>query len=159
MFNMQDAHLWGGPGDRRAAGASSAMRSFSIEPKYGLKALDLLQDFIFGDQRFEYDVPSFITESYSSVKDFCTTASRAMKGVGLGPLDNGQGCRLKRFMNRLFGLPMQLQTHVFDLFLYLVSRRTMCQHDFVVNIYVSFSYPFTTVNVNLETARGQNRSC
>ena len=30
-------------GDRRAAGASSAMRSFQIEPKYGIKALDDMQ--------------------------------------------------------------------------------------------------------------------
>ena len=97
------------------------MRSFSIEPKYGLKALDQLQDFIFCCVRNEFEVPEFIIECYSSIDNFCGIAFRAMKGVGLGPGEGGRGCRLKRFMNRLFGLSLQLQTHIFDLFLYLVS--------------------------------------
>jgi hypothetical protein len=97
------------------------MSSFSIEPKYGLKALNLLQDFIFYNCSFDYDLPEFILKSYSSAADFCNVASRAMKGVGLSPQDSGQGCRLNRFLNRLFGLHLKLQSQIFDLFLYLVS--------------------------------------
>jgi hypothetical protein len=97
------------------------MSSFSIKPKYGLKALDLLQSYIFYNCSFEYDVPDFILKSYPSTAEFCSVASRAMKGVGLGPEESSQGCRLNRFLNRLFGLPLKLQSQIFDLFLYLVS--------------------------------------
>ena len=96
------------------------MRSFSIDPKYGLKALDQMQNFVFKGQPIEFDLPAFINESYSSAKNFREQACQAMKSVGLGPLESGQGCRLKRFMNRLFGLPLQIQNHIFELFQYLV---------------------------------------
>ncbi len=107
-------------GDRRAAGASAAMRSFSIQPKYGLKALDTLMRFIMNGSSLKYAVPQFIHASYRSEQDFCDKASEAMRGVGICGMDSGNGCKLRRFLNRIFGLPLQLQTHVFDLFFYLV---------------------------------------
>ncbi len=96
------------------------MRSFSIQPKYGLKALDALMRFIMNRSSLKYAVPQFIHASYRSEKEFCDEASKAMKGVGIHGMDSGSGCKLRRFLNRLFGLPLQLQTHVFDLFFYLV---------------------------------------
>jgi hypothetical protein len=108
-------------GDRRAAGASSALRSFNIEPKFGLKALEELLDIIFCRAPFQYEIPSFIRESYESLDIFCDIASKAMIGAGLNATLAGHGCRLKRFLNRIFGIPLKLQTHIFDLFLFLVN--------------------------------------
>jgi hypothetical protein len=96
------------------------MRSFSIQPKYGLKALHALMEFIMKNSRIKYAVPQFILDSYDSEEAFCAITSEAMKGVGIEGKSSGNGCRLKRFLNRIFGLPLQLQTHVFDLFFYLV---------------------------------------
>ena len=107
-------------GDRRAAGASSAMRAFTIEPRYGLRALVLLQDFVFCGRPLPNPKPAFILEAYPSEDDFRRKAVEAMRAAGLGPEHKSGGCRLQKFMNRLFGLPLGLQTHVFDLFLYLV---------------------------------------
>jgi hypothetical protein len=76
--------------------------------------------FIIGRSNLKYAVPQFIHDAYQSVPDFCDKASKAMRGVGLQGMDSGNGCKLRRFLNRIFGLPLQLQTHVFDLFFYLV---------------------------------------
>jgi hypothetical protein len=95
------------------------MRSFSIQPKYGSGALIKLMDFIFSEKKFDYPLPDFILENYATASGFCTTAADAMAAAGLQ--DDALGkCRLKRFLNRILGLPLKLQNHIFDLFLYLV---------------------------------------
>jgi hypothetical protein len=76
--------------------------------------------FIMNQSSMKYAVPQFIHDAYRSVPDFCDKASEAMRGVGIQGMDSGSGCKLRRFLNRIFGLPLQLQTHVFDLFFYLV---------------------------------------
>lgn len=96
------------------------MRAFTIEPRYGLRALTSLQDFVFFGRALPNPLPGFILEAYESEEGFRRKAMEAMRAAGLGKDYSGSGCRLQKFMNRLFGLPIQLQTHVFDLFLYLV---------------------------------------
>ncbi len=79
-------------------------------------------EFIMKNSGLKYAVPQFIHASYDSEEAFCAITSEAMRGVGIDGKHSGNGCRLKRFLNRIFGLPLQLQTHVFDLFFYLVCR-------------------------------------
>ena len=82
------------------------MRAFTIEPRYGLRALVLLQDFVFCGRPLPHPMPAFILEAYPSEDDFRRKAVEAMRAAGLGPERTSGGCRLQKFMNRLFGLPL-----------------------------------------------------
>lgn len=97
------------------------MQSFSIQRRYGMKALAALRRFVFARRAFKYAVPEFVAATYGSETDFCDAASEAMLAAGLGMDTETTGCRLKRFLNRMFGVPLKLQSDIFELFFYLVS--------------------------------------
>ena len=43
-----------------------------------------------------------------------------MESVGLDPKNNGGGDRVKRFLNRILGIKIDLQNKIFELFSYVV---------------------------------------
>ena len=89
------------------------------------RACPSLQQWIFHGVKLPYPLPDFVTQVYGTATDFCELASEAMTKAGLGP-EKAHG-RLKRFLNRIFGLKIEMQTHVFDFFINLVrqSSRTL----------------------------------
>ena len=111
-------------------------------------------EFTMKNSRLKYAVPQFILDSYDSEEAFCAITSEAMKGVGIEGKSSGNGCRLKRFLNRIFGLPLQLQTHVFDLFFYLVCL--MIEFIFVA-LYLIRSNSVEQLGAEIAEAKAANK--
>jgi hypothetical protein len=112
-------------GDRRAAGTGgTTIQSFAIEGKYGRKALDELVNIAFtGKMGDGSNPPAHITEVFEGEEEmakFCKAAKEALDGmaISLGEHTKVQSGaeRLRRFLNRLLGVQLELQDQIFCFF-------------------------------------------
>jgi len=117
-------------GDRRAAGTGgTTIQSFAIEGKYGRKALDELVNIAFtGTMGDGSKPPAHITEIFEGEEEmakFCKAAKEALDGmaISLGEHKKVQSGaeRLRRFLNRLLGVQLELQDQIFCFFSQLME--------------------------------------
>ena len=112
-------------GDRRAAGTGgTTIQSFAIHGKYGRKALDELINIVFtGRMSTGEETPDYVLELFSSddgLEKFRVAAKQAFVGMCLTLGENYKiqsgAERLKRFLNRLLGVKIDLQDKIFSFF-------------------------------------------
>jgi hypothetical protein len=116
-------------GDRNAAGTGgTTIQSFSIEGKYGKKAVKQLIDIIFtGKLSTGEKAPEYVTEMFGGedgLDAFCGRAKPVFTVMALEPSEKKKDTsdQLKRFMNRLLGVPLDLQNQIFDFFTQLMDH-------------------------------------
>ena len=120
-------------GDRRAAGTGgSILQSFAIEGKYGKKALDELVSVIFtGRLTSKESAPEYMTEMFPDTKAFESFREKAKvaldeMGIEIETFEEGarkksRAEQLRRFLNRLLGVTMDLQDEIFNFFSQLME--------------------------------------
>ena len=115
-------------GDRNAAGTGgTTIQSFSIEGKYGKKAVKQLINIIFtGRLSTGEKAPEYVTEMFGGedgLDAFCERARPVFTVMALEPSEKKDTSdQLKRFMNRLLGVPLDLQNQIFDFFTQLMDH-------------------------------------
>lgn len=118
-------------GDRRAAGTGgTTIQSFAIEGKYGKRAVDELIHLVFkGTLADGENAPEIVLEKFSGddgLAKFCAEARVALEAMTVGIADHKNvvagSDRLRRFMNRLLGVQIDLQDDIFDCFSRLMEH-------------------------------------
>ncbi|KAL8166544.1 hypothetical protein V2J09_008043 [Rumex salicifolius] len=116
-------------GDRRAGPSLSA---FNYDSTYGKKALMLMYRGVMEQEALPVDPPGCSSEDPESVRDFISKAKAALVSVGIvrdsvlvsgkesgkisGRIVDSDMHDVGRFLNRLLGLPPEIQNRLFELF-------------------------------------------
>jgi hypothetical protein len=110
-------------GDRKACSGSSCFQEFSIQTKYANKALKNLAQMIKGDLQPPEDKKQ-VLGSEAMKKALCDVQlTNLLKSCGSAEGEkNTQTDNVKRFLNRLMGMPIALQSHVFEVWMELLDR-------------------------------------
>jgi len=106
-------------GDRRAtAGNPGGMAEFSVDNPYGKEAtkglLENVTNLVEQGRAISSVVPAFVSPTYS-LNQFATEAETALRGVGL--FDKKKPTKVSTFLNRMFGVSIELQARIFRYFL------------------------------------------
>ena len=100
-------------GDRRATGGGGSIHAYTIDDKYGLKALQAMQKMLFYPRVRDSQVPDFVINAYpdaskeDSYVKFLGEAKEALREAGLSDLTSKEP--VKRFLNRLLGVKLDMQ--------------------------------------------------
>eukprot|EP00898_Chlorokybus_atmophyticus_P008365 jgi/Chlat1/852/Chrsp104S01188 len=112
-------------GDRRVHNSANDMREFDIANKYGREAITKLQNILIsGWVATGEPVPEFISAAADrarAISEFCHTAKDYLVKVGYFKRDPSGGIQPRKgsvpgFLNRLLGLPIDIQNQLFEYF-------------------------------------------
>ena len=103
-------------GDRRATGGGGTIQFYAIDDKYGLKALQAMQKMLMYPWVRDSQVPDFVIDAYPDASNensyikFLGDAKEALRQAGLSDLASKEP--LKRFLNRLLGVKLDMQVRL-----------------------------------------------
>ncbi|MED6150702.1 udp-glycosyltransferase, partial [Stylosanthes scabra] len=107
-------------GDRRAGPSLSA---YNYDSTYGKKALMIMYEGIMEQDSFPIVPPGCLSDNHDTINDFIMEAKTALQSVGIVKGDehfdyisDKDMQDVGRFLNRLLGLPPDIQNRLFELF-------------------------------------------